>query len=72
MCVQEERKSFGAQLLQRGFKDTFREKYPDVVGYTYWNYRTGARVRNRGWRLDYFLVRKCCLYSDRAQCNATC
>ncbi|EIE20819.1 hypothetical protein COCSUDRAFT_18358, partial [Coccomyxa subellipsoidea C-169] len=54
--TEEERKSFSAQLLQRGFKDTFREKYPDVVGYTYWNYRTGARVRNRGWRLDYFLV----------------
>jgi exonuclease III len=54
--MQEERESFSAQLLQRGFKDTFRERYPDVVGYTYWNYRTGARARNRGWRLDYFLV----------------
>lgn len=54
---QEERESFSKQLLQRGFKDTFREMYPDVVAYTYWNYRTNARVPNRGWRLDYFLVR---------------
>ncbi len=57
MCVaQEERESFSMHLLQRGFKDVFRETYPDVIGYTYWNYRTGARARNSGWRLDYFLV----------------
>jgi hypothetical protein len=31
--------------------------HPEVVAYTYWNYRTNARVPNRGWRLDYFLVR---------------
>ncbi|BDA42349.1 DNA-(apurinic or apyrimidinic site) lyase [Coccomyxa sp. Obi] len=54
--TKEERESFSLQLLQRGFKDVFRETYPDIVGYTYWNYRTGARARNSGWRLDYFLV----------------
>ncbi len=60
LCVwQEERESFGRHLLQQGFKDAFREMYPDVVGYTYWNYRTNARVPNRGWRLDYCLVMTC-------------
>ena len=51
----EERTSFG-QLLDEGFKDTFREQNPDLVKYSYWNYRTGARARNVGWRIDYFLV----------------
>ena len=55
--MQEERESFARLLLgERGLKDAFREKHPDVVAYTYWNYRTASRAPNRGWRLDYFLV----------------
>ncbi|XP_021661744.2 DNA-(apurinic or apyrimidinic site) endonuclease, chloroplastic isoform X2 [Hevea brasiliensis] len=52
----EERQSFGTNLLSRGFVDTFRKQHPNVVGYTYWGYRHGARKTNKGWRLDYFLV----------------
>ncbi|TXG70392.1 hypothetical protein EZV62_005327 [Acer yangbiense] len=52
----EERQSFGTNFLSQGFVDTFRAQHPDVVGYTYWAYRQGARKTNRGWRLDYFLV----------------
>lgn len=39
-----------------GFKDSFREFYPDEVKYSWWSYRGGAREKNIGWRLDYFLV----------------
>ncbi|KAB2037582.1 hypothetical protein ES319_D03G084800v1 [Gossypium barbadense] len=52
----EERQSFSTNFLSRGFVDTFRKQNPDVVGYTYWGYRHGARKGNKGWRLDYFLV----------------
>ncbi|CAI9779505.1 unnamed protein product [Fraxinus pennsylvanica] len=52
----EERNSFQTNFLDKGFVDTFRKQHPDVVGYTYWGYRHGARKTNRGWRLDYFLV----------------
>ncbi|EFH56191.1 apurinic endonuclease-redox protein [Arabidopsis lyrata subsp. lyrata] len=52
----EERQSFGANFLDKGFVDTFRKQHPGVVGYTYWGYRHGGRKTNRGWRLDYFLV----------------
>lgn len=42
--------------LDNGFKDSYRELYPDKIQYTWWTYRFNARARNIGWRLDYFLV----------------
>lgn len=39
-----------------GFIDTFRLKQPDEVKYSWWSYRGGARERNVGWRIDYFLA----------------
>ena len=40
-----------------GFVDTFRHYYPDAEGaYSWWSYRAGARGKNVGWRIDYFLV----------------
>lgn len=54
----EERAMFG-ELLQSGFADTFRVKYPDMTGaYSWWSYRFRAREHNAGWRIDYFLVRQ--------------
>jgi len=44
-------------LLEAGFIDTFRYKYPDKLdAYTWWSYMSQARSRNIGWRIDYFLV----------------
>lgn len=51
----EEREKF-SKLLESGFKDTFRELYPETVKYSWWSYRTRARERNAGWRIDYFVV----------------
>lgn len=44
------------RLLESGFVDTFRRFYPEEVKYTYWDYVTNARLKNVGWRIDYFLV----------------
>lgn len=44
-------------LLAAGFTDTFRHFYPTLENqYSWWSYRMGARARNIGWRIDYFLV----------------
>ncbi|MBU3852133.1 MAG: exodeoxyribonuclease III [Candidatus Paralactobacillus gallistercoris] len=52
----EERNDF-TQQLNAGFVDTFRHFYPDKAGaYSYWSYRFGARKRNAGWRIDYFIT----------------
>ena len=39
-----------------GFVDTFRVLHPDGIKYSWFSYRGGARERNVGWRIDYFLV----------------
>ena len=45
------------ELLAAGFTDSFRLLYPEATGaYSWWSYRYGARARNAGWRIDYFLV----------------
>ena len=51
----QEREKF-TKLLASGFKDTFRELYPNEVKYSWWSYRMRARERNVGWRIDYFVV----------------
>ena len=52
----EERGKF-TELLEAGFTDTYRYLYPDQEGaYSWWSYRGGARARNVGWRIDYFLI----------------
>ena len=51
----EERAAFG-RLLDAGFIDTFRYFYPTEEKYSWWSYRTNARARGIGWRIDYFIV----------------
>lgn len=51
----EERDSM-TRFLRSGFADVFRELYPDKIEYTWWSYRSGARPKNIGWRIDYFCV----------------
>ena len=39
-----------------GYVDAFRHFTPDPGHYTWWSYRTRAREKNIGWRIDYHCV----------------
>jgi exodeoxyribonuclease III len=54
----EEREGFD-NFEAHGLVDTFRAVYPEQTGaYTWWTHWGGARERNVGWRIDYWLASK--------------
>lgn len=63
----EEREGL-SRILEAGFVDSFRELNPDPGHYSWWTYRSDARARNIGWRLDYFCV-SAKLWGDVSEAN---
>ncbi len=52
----EEREGFD-NILSAGYVDVFRRDNPELTGaYTWWTAWGGARARNVGWRIDYWLA----------------
>ena len=43
-------------FAENGWIDSFREKNKAAEQYSWWSYRSRARDRNIGWRLDYHYV----------------
>lgn len=55
--TQVEIDGFDRMLSELNLVDSFRTLHPTTFDkYTFWSMRGGARSRNVGWRLDYFLV----------------
>lgn len=52
----EERESFKKTLTSLKLIDTFRFLNPEKIQYSYWSYRFKSREKNKGWRIDYFLI----------------
>ena len=45
------------RFTDEGYIDIFRERNPDLEGaYSWWSMRSGARVKNIGWRIDAFYI----------------
>ncbi len=44
------------QVVDHGYLDSFRLFHPEPDQYTWWDYKTRARERNVGWRIDYFFI----------------
>ena len=54
----EERADF-TTWMDASFVDSYRHFYPDEKGaYTFWSNMGGARARNIGWRIDYYIISK--------------
>lgn len=51
-----EERDWMAKFLKAGFIDTFRYLNPQKVQYSWWSYKFNARMRNIGWRIDYFCM----------------
>ena len=51
----QERRWF-EKFLSKGYVDTFREFVTEGGHYTWWDMPSRAREKNKGWRLDYFVV----------------
>lgn len=52
-----EERAFLDRFTAAGYVDTFRLVHGDAEGqYTWWSYKTRARAKNIGWRIDYFFV----------------
>lgn len=53
----DEERACMTRFLDAGYVDTYRHFNPDKkAAYSWWSYRGGARARNVGWRIDYFIV----------------
>ncbi|MCB0527561.1 MAG: exodeoxyribonuclease III [Saprospiraceae bacterium] len=48
-----EERAWMTKWFDSGFTDAFRYKNPEMVEYSWWSFRAGARSRNKGWRIDY-------------------
>jgi exodeoxyribonuclease III len=53
-----EERAWMDKFLAKDYIDTFRIFTPEAGHYTWWSYRTNARSRNVGWRIDYHCVNK--------------
>lgn len=52
----EERNSLNKYIKKLDLIDAFRHLHPDEVKYSYWSYMRQARKKNKGWRIDLFLL----------------
>lgn len=55
LCSTPEREALG-RVLDCGLTDAFRKFHEDGEHYTWWDYRTRGWRRNRGLRIDHFLM----------------
>jgi exodeoxyribonuclease III len=51
-----EERAWITKFLSLGYVDTFRQFCKDPGHYTWWDYKTKARERDIGWRIDYFFI----------------
>jgi exodeoxyribonuclease III len=56
VLVSEPERAALRHVLDYGLVDAFRERYPDKVAFTWWDYRQLGFPKNRGLRIDHVLL----------------
>jgi len=51
-----EERAWVTKFLSLGYVDTFRHFHKEPGHYSWWDYKTKARERDIGWRIDYFFI----------------
>ncbi len=51
-----EERAWVTKFLDKGYIDTFRHFCKEPGHYSWWDYKTRARERDIGWRIDYFFI----------------
>ena len=52
----QERRSFARHLLAQGLVDVWRHLHPNQQQFSFFSWRGGMRAKQKGWRLDHFLL----------------
>lgn len=58
--TEDERLRF-RRLLDAGFVDIYRDRFPDSSEYSWWDYRGGSFHKGRGLRIDFLLATRAAL-----------
>ena len=51
-----EEREWMSKFIDCGFIDSFRHFNKEAHNYSWWSYRSAARLKNLGWRIDYNMI----------------
>lgn len=55
-CYHLDARNLYKETVRGRFVDVFRQKYPDRIQYTFWDFFSNSFARNKGWRIDHILA----------------
>ncbi len=56
VCYHEDAQKAYQDTVHNLFVDVYRSKYPDQIGYTFWDFFAKSFENNKGWRIDHIMA----------------